>query len=156
MKDAKFFERVNKDYYRTVGAVEKVESSLEYYILEVGNFDPLYQEDSDPVYDKKLLLTSFTFEESDNRETDVGDTGMVDDEFDANLTISKAIWKDTIEGSWIPKRGDIVCMNPQTYPRWFYVLNVKEHGNYRTSGISIEWTLALKERASFSAARELR
>lgn len=152
MKDASFFDRVNRDYYRFAGAPK---TSLKYFILTVGDFDPLYLEDRNPAYTPYMIASSFTFEEADNKDLDVGDQGLVESEYDAELALSKTIWQETVNGGK-PKQGDIVCLNPDTSPRWFIVMKVLEHGNVRTTGIFTEWKLTLKERGSFSALENIR
>jgi hypothetical protein len=156
MKDAEFFHRVNQDYHRFAGVNPE---DIWYFVLKMGEYDPLYREDVQPTYQKYQLPSVYLFEESDNKEVDVGDTGLVEREYDATMNLNRKSWLEKVvnasePGPHKPKLGDIVCFHPMTQPRWFTVLSVKEHGVVKSSVTFTEWNLQLKERGSFSAKEE--
>lgn len=157
MKDGNFFDRVSKDYHRFAGTPVE---DIWYFVLKMGKYDPLYREDTEPSYQKYQLPSVYLFEEADNKETDVGDTGLTEREYDATMNLNRKTWIAKVVGAsepgpTQPKQGDIVCFNPTTRARWFTILSVKEHGVVKSTSMFTEWNLQLKERGSFSAQEDI-
>jgi len=152
--DAAFFASISKDYHRFAG---NPASDIAYYVLLPGKYNPLYRESTKPSYRGGYRFeTALLFEESDNKDSDVDDAGMVETEYDATTSISCSLWEEKVVGASEPgpikpKEGDVICYHPETnQARWFIVLKVKESGVVYGGPTFTEWAIDLKERSSLS------